>query len=177
MKIRNVILHVIRALAYLAFASLLLVAGFIGVLYSPWAQNLAREAIVNKLDGRDGKPKLSLDRLRLQFPLTLEGSGISLEQNGDTIMAAGQLNLSVELLPLLSDKVCVSELELQKALYVMGTPDSLMYMRIKADSLGLSSVLINLPEMGIELPDGSISGGKIAMVMRPDTGAPTPCQR
>lgn len=174
MKIRNVILPVIRAIAYIAFALFLFVVGLVGVLYSPWAQNIAREAIVNKLDGRDGKPKLTLDRLSLQFPLSLEGSGLLLEQDGDTIMAAKQLNLSAELLPLLAGNVRVSELQLQKALYVMGAPDSLMYMRIKADSLNLAPAVIHLPAMEINLQDGAMSGARIAMVMRPDTAAPTP---
>ena len=174
MKFRNIILTAVRAIAYIAFALVLFVVGLVGVLYSPWAQNIARIALVNKLDGRDGTPKLNLDELRLHFPLTLEGAGLTLEQNGDTIMSAERLEVSAELMPLLTGNAHISELQLQKALYVMGTPDSLMYMRINADSLGLSPAVIHLPTMGIDLQKGAISGGHVAMVMRPDTGLPTP---
>ena len=135
---------------------------------------MARVAIVDRLDGREGRPKLTLNELRLHFPLTLEGSGLALVQDGDTLMAAEKLRLSAQLLPLLAGKAYVSEARLQKALYVMGTPDSLMYMRIKADSIGLSPAVVNLTDMAIELPEGGLAGAKISMVMRPDTGAPTP---
>lgn len=174
MKFHNIILSIVRAAAYTAFALILFVCGIIAVLYSPWAQNMARVAIVDRLDGREGRPKLTLNELRLHFPLTLEGSGLALEQDGDTLMAAEKLRLSAQLLPLLAGKAYVSEARLQKALYVMGTPDSLMYMRIKADSIGLSPAVVNLTDMAIELPEGGLAGAKISMVMRPDTGAPTP---
>ena len=54
MEFRNIISATVRTIAYIAFALILFIFGLVGVLYSPWAQNIARVALVNKLDGSDG---------------------------------------------------------------------------------------------------------------------------
>lgn len=85
--------------------------------------------------------------------------------NGDTLVAAESINAKVALLPLLIGEAQIDEAELRGARYVMGAPDSAMYMVINADSLGLAPVSIGLSDMSINLENGAIRGGDLSMTL------------
>ncbi|MDE6196779.1 MAG: translocation/assembly module TamB [Muribaculaceae bacterium] len=144
------------------------------LLYSPWAQGLAREAVTSMMDGSDGGPALSVESFRLRFPLSVEARGIVMSQDGDTMMSAGGARVDIALLPLLDGQAKVRSVVLNDASYRIGGPDSTMYMTIVADSVGLSDAAVALADMSISLPDGAIRGGRMGIYLRPDTSAPTP---
>lgn len=174
MNIKSAIGSLSRILLYTFLAVVLLACGILGLVYSSWTQDLAREAIVKKMQGMPGDTRLSLDAFRLRFPLTLHLEGLALTQNGDTVIGARSLDADVKLLPLLAGKASLESALLTGGRYVIGTPDSLMYMTVRADSLVLSPATVALSDMDIALSDATISGGRLAMVIRPDTSAPTP---
>ena len=161
-----------RVIAYSLMALLLLVFGVLVLLYSPWAQDGLREALVKKMSTPESS--LKIDSFRLRFPLTVEANGFAMTSLGDTTMAASKLEVDVALLPLLAGEVKVKDLLARNARYVMGTPDSAMYMVITADSIAISPASVGLSDMDINLDEGIIKGGRLAMVMSPDTSAPKP---
>ena len=173
MNIRNAIGALSRILLYALLSVVLLVCGILGLVYSTWTQNLAREAIVGKMRDMPGGMSLALDAFRLHFPLRLEVDGLSLTQNGDTVIGASHFETDIRLLPLLRGRAEIENALLTDGRYVIGTPDSLMYMTVDADSLVLAPAGVALSDMDITLGDALISGGRLAMVIRPDTSAPT----
>lgn len=159
-------------MAYTVMALLLLVTGVVVMLYSPWAQDNLRIALLRKMNS--GDTELRLDSFRLRFPLTVEASGVAMISHGDTLMAASSLSADVALLPLFTGRVRVGEVLAENAAYRMGAPDSALYMVIDARRIALDGVGVCLSDMSIRLDDGLISGGRLAMLMNPDTTPPTP---
>lgn len=154
-------------MGFTLMALILFLAGVLLLVYSPWAQDNLREALVSRMSTDEST--LHVDSFRLRFPLRLEAGGVMMSDRTDTLMSAGSLKIDVALLPLLTGKVKVDKASLTDVRYRMGTPDSAMYMRIAADSLGLRPASVDLSDMAINLEDGSIRGGQLTMVMRPDT--------
>ncbi|MBD5233853.1 MAG: hypothetical protein HDS65_06700 [Bacteroidales bacterium] len=152
----------------MATALALLLCGLLILLYSPWSQSIIKEAITNKFNGSDGL-EIKLETFRLRFPLKLDLGGVSLVQNGDTMVVARSLSADVALLPLLKGEADITEASLYGAYYKMGSPDSAMYMTIQADTLNLAPVSVGLKDMDIKVKEGRIAGGRVAMTLNPDT--------
>ncbi|MDE6854074.1 MAG: hypothetical protein K2J38_03360, partial [Muribaculaceae bacterium] len=148
--------------------------GTLILIYSPWAQDVARQAVVSHFDGNDGKMRIQANSLRLRFPLSLEAEDVMLSQNGDTLMAAGRAEVQAAILPLFKGRADVKSIVLTDATYILGAPDSAMYMTIRADSIGIAPASVALADMAITVDDGTIHGGRLNMVMNPDTTAATP---
>ncbi len=176
MKAWSIIKRLVRLLGFTVLAAVLLLCGTVALLYSDWAQDKAKSAILKKMSTPSAH--LSLDRFSLDFPLDIEACGLALTTDGDTMVAASHIRADVALMPLLWGEAHVEELELIDARYRMGAPDSAMSMIIAADSLALSPVKVGLKDMSVVLDDGVIRGGRLGMIMNPDTStvASTPSE-
>lgn len=174
LKNRTLLSRIAAAVANVAIALLLFITGIIVVLYSPWAQELLRDAIVKKFNGQSGGIAVSLEAFRLRFPLNVDTEGVVVSIAGDTLVSARSANADIALLPLLSGVVKIKNASLAQAHYKMGASDSLMYMTVAADSITLSLAGIHLSDMAISIDNGMITGGRVAMFIRPDTAPPTP---
>lgn len=167
-------------MVYFITGIILFVCGVIIVLYSPWSQEMLREAVVNKFDGRSGL-SISLDEFSLHFPIELELGGLTVASGVDTVVSAHRAEIRASVLPLLQGEFVLSSAELQGIKYFLGAPDSAMYMVIRADSVGLKQASVHLADMGISLPDGAIRGGRVDMTLNTsstpqDTVASQPTQ-
>ncbi len=120
---------------------------------------------INKQEGME----LRLDDLRLKFPLDLEIAGVALVQNGDTMVTADTLRAKALLMPLLKGRVELEGAQLRNAYYQLGSPDSLMWMRLWAGDVTLDPATVELSSMDIRLTEGSITDGTVDMVLRQDT--------
>lgn len=167
MKAKNIIIKCFRAVGFGLMALVLLLAGVLMLAYSPWAQDNLRETLVSRISTPENR--LQFDSFRLRFPLRIEASGLVMSDASDTLVSARSVNVDVALLPLLAGKVNVDKAILTGVRYRMGTPDSAMYMKIAADSLGLSPASVKLSDMAINLERGTIRGGNLSMVMKADT--------
>lgn len=147
---------------------ILLALGVTALIYSPWSQNYIRERLTQKLNEHPGLT-FQFDDLRLRFPLRLDLQGVMLAQDGDTLIHAQHLNADVKLLPLISGNVVIRKAALADAYYRMGSPDSSMYMTIRAKSLLIRPATIDLKTLDICLDDANISHAIIDMTLRPDT--------
>ena len=125
---------------------------------------------MNKYSQRMDGTTISVSSFRLRFPLDLNLGDVLIVDKGDTMVTAGSIRAQVKLLPLLAGNVAVERLALRDVGFRMGGPDSLMYMTVKADSLGISPANVSLGStMEIDLEDGGIRGGEMALVLRTDT--------
>lgn len=165
MKAWSIIKRIVRLLGYTFLAVVLLLCGVVALLYSDWAQDNAREALLGKLSTPGGR--LSLDSFRLDFPLDLELGGLVFTTDGDTMIAASSMRADVALLPLLAGKAEVNDLDLRGLRYRMGGPDSVMCIDISADSLSLSPVSVALKDMAINIDRAGMRGLRYSMRMMP----------
>ncbi|MDE6240485.1 MAG: translocation/assembly module TamB domain-containing protein [Muribaculaceae bacterium] len=170
MKPVTVIRKIFKVLSLTIMAVVLLVVGTILALYSPWLQESLRSRIVEQMNRHEGVT-MTLDRFKVGFPLDLTLSGLSLVQQGDTVIAASELTASVSLWPLLKGEAKVSEIKLSDGRFVMGAPDSAMYMVVNARSLDLQPVSVRLENMAIDIEQGMLDGVTVDMVISPDTAA------
>jgi len=164
-KAWSIIKRIVRLLGYTFLAVVLLLCGVVALLYSDWAQENAREALLKKLS--TPAAQLSLDRFSLDFPLDLELEGLVFTSQGDTMIAASSLRADVGLLPLLAGKAEVSNLDLQGVRYRMGNPDSVMCIDIAADSLSLAPVSVGLKDMAINIDNAGMRNLRYTMQMMP----------
>jgi len=172
-KVSRIIAGTIRTLLYIVLAIFLLAAGLVGVLYSPWSQELVRKAIVEKASSLPGG-EFSLDAFSLRFPLKVQLRGLAVVAHGDTVIGAESLDADVALLPLLVGRARLDGATARGVRYQQGSPDSVMYMTLQADSVGLAPASVSLGDMDISLSDGTIAGARVAIYLKPDTSAPTP---
>ena len=159
--------------AYAVAAIVLLLCGISILLYSPWTQTLIRDGALKMLNKGEGL-EFALDSFRLRFPAIINLDGLLLKQNGDTLVAARSAHVDISLLPLLRGKVSINEALLSEARYRSGAPDSAMYMTIAADSIALAPASVTLSDMDINLEEGAIRGGRLALYLYPDTAEPKP---
>ncbi len=157
-----------RVFGWVILAIVLLALGVLLTLYSPWGQNKMRSGLLSFLNSREGV-EASMTSLRLKFPLDLTIEGMYLIQNGDTMLAANRIEADVELSPLFVGEVKARKLLLNAARFQLGNADSLMMMVIKADTLAVAPATVEIPKLNINLEKTEISGGKIALISRPDT--------
>ncbi len=170
MNAKSIFQGVAKTIGFVFIGLILLLCGLLIMIYSPWAQETAREALLNKYSQRTDGTTISVSSFRLRFPLDLNLGDVLIVDKGDTMVTAGSIRAQVKLLPLLAGNVAVERLALRDVGFRMGGPDSLMYMTVKADSLGISPANVSLGStMEIDLEDGGIRGGEMALVLRTDT--------
>lgn len=168
MKPLIIIRKIFKFIAFVMLVVLLLVAGAVAALYSPWLQDCMREKIVQRINSVEGL-SMTLDGFRLSFPIDLSLEGVSIAEFGDTIVAASSLDASVAIGPLLKGKLAVEDLNVNDGRFRMGAPDSTMFMTIEAHHIGLSPVTVALRDMAVDISRGVFDGATVAMTISPDT--------
>ena len=105
---------VFRCLLWLLLAIVALVVIIPVALYIPLVQDFAKNIAVEKLSESTGMD-ISLDRLRLRFPLNLSLEGLAIVEHGDTLIAARSAEASVAALPLFRSRIEIDDLDLSDA--------------------------------------------------------------
>ncbi|MDE6310211.1 MAG: translocation/assembly module TamB [Muribaculaceae bacterium] len=173
MKVKTVLRRIAGSLLGVLLGLVLLLTGTLMLLYSPWAQGLILKAVNEKFGHSDGM-SLSIESLRLSFPLNLALQGLKMEMEGGMNIAAESADLRVAVLPLLGGKADIERAVLIKGSYEMGGPDSALWLRIDADSLALDPARVALSTMDVDLENATIARGRMTLVMGTDTTPPTP---
>ena len=156
--LKKIMKHTLRTLAVLLLAVLLLPA----LLYVPAVQDLVRRkaaAYASQVLGME----LSVERLRLSFPLRLTVEGTLLRDGADTLLRCGRLSLDAALWPLLRREVVVDRFELRDlaARYA----DSLggMELHLAAGRFALEECRVGLPAHRVDLGTVSLSDADISL--------------
>lgn len=156
--LKKIMKHTLRTLAGLLLAVLLLPA----LLYVPAVQDLVRRKAA-AYASRALDMELSVERLRLSFPLRLTVEGTLLHDGADTLLRCGRLSLDAALWPLLRKEVVVDRFELRDlaARYA----DSLggMELRLAAGRFALEECRVGLPAHRVDLGTVSLSDADISL--------------
>lgn len=159
-------------LGFILLGIVLLLTGFIFLLYSPRIQDTIRTELLTRLNKEPGM-EARLDTLDIRFPLDVKLAGLMLASGGDTLVAARKAQLEIKPWGLLYGTAEVSRASLCDAFYKMGNADSLMEMTIRARELELRPASVGLASMAINIENGSINDGCVDMTIRPDTTTTT----
>lgn len=158
--------HTLRTLAVLLLAVLLLPA----LLYVPAVQDLVRRKAAAYASQALGM-ELSVERLRLSFPLRLTVEGTLLRDGADTLLRCGRLSLDAALWPLLRREVAVDRFELRDLAARYADSLAGMELRLAAGRFSLEECRVGLPAHRVDLGTVSLSGADISLDLRA-AGAP-----
>ena len=123
----------------------LLILLFMVLLYLPPVQRFAVDK-ASKWLSEEMNMDVSVKEFSLGFPLDLDMGGVVAVQNGDTLVDAGKLSLSVQLMPLFSGKVVVDNVQLDDI--NLNTKDMIQALALKGriGTLSLNADDIDLNE-------------------------------
>ncbi len=170
MRAKRIISRVWSAVKWTVAVVLIIITGGIIALYTPVAQDNIRRHAVELLNRQEGI-EARIDTLRLRFPLDLTIAGVSIVQDGDTLVAARRAEADVAVIPLFAGVADVRSLRLEDAYYRMGTPDSAMYLRLRAADAELKPARLRFSPMDISIEDGRLSGASVDITLSEDTTA------
>ena len=142
------------------------------LLYVPFVQDFARKVAIEKVHESTGMT-IDLSYLRLKFPLNLRLDSLKVvEVSGDTLLTAGEAEVSVGLIPLLHKQIEVRSIALRDASYRLGTPDSAMYLTAKISDFKAADTDMPLSFSRIALRDAVLDGADVTLVMKDTVTAP-----
>lgn len=174
-------LHIIKKVVLWTLAIVIALVVLIPVaLYIPAVQNLAKNIAVKELKKSAGLD-VTIDYLRLKFPLTLAVEGATVrEASGDTMVHAGDVGVDVAFLPLFRGRLDVKEARLSDVLYRLGNADSAMQVTARISSFVTRSTSSDLGFSDISIGNTVLDGADIVLLMKdtvtstaPDTAAAT----
>ena len=85
-------------LGFILLGIVLLLTGFIFLLYSPRIQDTIRTELLTRLNKEPGI-EARLDTLDIRFPLDVKLAGLMLASDGDTLVAARKAQLEIKAQP------------------------------------------------------------------------------
>ena len=137
------------------------------LLYIPVFQDWAVEQVSSYASEKTGMD-ISVDKVRLKFPLKLSVEGVqviqpndSIPQLKDTITNIGKIVADVKVLPLLKKRVEIDQLDFHDA--KINTSDFVKDARVKGNigSLSIKSHGIDLKNHTIRIDEGALADAKL----------------
>ncbi|MCM1292343.1 MAG: translocation/assembly module TamB [Bacteroides sp.] len=174
-------LHIVKKCAIWTILSLIvLVLIAPALLYIPFVQDFAKNIAVKELSRSTGM-EISLDRLRLKFPLRLSLDNLSAIQQGDTLLSARTADVDVRLLPLFKGQIDVTGADLEDAFYRLNNADSAIYLTAAIEHFSTKSTDLGFDMKRIDVGPTLLDGADITLILKdtvtttePDTTASKP---
>lgn len=168
--IRKIVKYTLLVLAVLLGLVLLLFAA----LYLPPVQDFIRKKAVAYVSENFGM-QLSMERLRLKFPLRLAiDHAQAVTEAGDTLFAFRTLRADVSLLPLLRKEVVVKQFTFGDASFHLADTLSAIDLKVRLREFALEADNIDLGAQEAHVPSIRLAGGEVRLALgeaRPDTTA------
>lgn len=156
-----------KSLLLIVMAVMLFVLGLVVTLYSGWAQDALRIALVDRVNRTDAL-EVRLAGFRLNFPLQVEVEGLSVVDKGDSLIALGYLDGRVALMPLLSGEVQLEKADVRGVYFRSGSCDSASLAVIRAGSACIAPARVRLEDMNIRLEKGALADASIDLYINPN---------
>ncbi|MBR3101517.1 MAG: translocation/assembly module TamB domain-containing protein [Muribaculaceae bacterium] len=136
-------------------------------LYIPWVQNIAKDYACEWASKKTGMD-ISVGRVLIKFPLDVSVDDVlALDQNGDTVLAAGNLTASVALKPLLEKCVEVDEAQLTDGQYRFEADDESLLLKARLKHCRVRGIDVDLKKNTVNVADGALRGGDVALEYLP----------
>ena len=130
------------------------------LLYIPAVQDFVRNKAVGYASRTLGMD-LSVERLRLSFPLRLSVDNTLLTDKGDTLLSCGHLSLDVAVWPLLRKEVAVRSLELAKLPAHYRDSTAGMDLKVAAGQFAVNDCRVGLPAKTVGISRIALTDGDV----------------
>ena len=130
------------------------------LLYIPAVQDFVRGKAVGYASRTLGMD-LSVERLRLSFPLRLSVDNTLLSDKGDTLLSCGHLSLEVAVWPLLRKEVAVRSLELAKLAAHYRDSTAGMDLKVAAGQFAVNDCRVGLPAKTVGISRIALTDGDV----------------
>ena len=130
------------------------------LLYIPAVQDFVRGKAVGYASRTLGMD-LSVERLRLSFPLRLSVDNTLLSDKGDTLLSCGHLSLDVAVWPLLRKEVAVRSLELAKLAAHYRDSTAGMDLKVAAGQFAVNDCRVGLPAKTVGISRIALTDGDV----------------
>lgn len=158
-KSKKIYIIILKVAACLLLCGVLLPV----LLYIPFIQDFAKNIAVKQVSEATGW-KLSLDRIRLRFPLSVGIDNLIIEQaENDTLLAAKELLVDVKLLPLIKKQIDVNSAELNDGKFSMLSDDESVSMYVTVDNCRFENTSVNLNDNSIKADEALLDGGYMTL--------------
>ncbi len=151
--------RLLKTLMWLVLTPILLLLLLIVLLYLPPVQRWAVDRASAWLS-EEMKMDVTVEHVRLSFPLDLEMGGMLAIQEGDTVLDAKSLEMSIQLLPLFSgkvevDKVCLEETKLNTRGIVesMQVKGNVGLLTLESHNIDLSTSVMHINHLNLRDAD------------------------
>lgn len=164
------ILHkLFKGLLWFFVGLIAVVVTAIVLVYVPVVQSAVQEFAVKKVSETTGL-RIGVGDFILRFPLAIEVRDVCVtEENGDTMVAAGELHADVRLLPLLRGNVSVADAGAKDVYYRLGTRDSSMFIVADVGIAEIKDAGVDLAESVISVDDVEVDGADVMLGLSNDT--------
>ena len=164
--------HITKKIGIIITIPILLIFILTAVLYLPAVQNKAKEIAVRYASKATGM-NISIEKIRLSFPLDLTVSGVGVTNTStDTLLAVEKLVVRIKMLPLIKQKIELDELTLQ---HTQLNSDTLIpNLKIKGyiGSLYVNAKNIDLKTEKATINKAVLQNSSLSLIMD-STSAPT----
>ena len=163
--------HVLLSILKWMFIGVLALVGLLCVLvYLPPVQDFAVRMAVKSVN-KSGTMHISVKKVRLTFPLDLAVDSLRMRMQGLDV-AAGRMDASVKVLPLLSGEIALWNVGARDARVNIGSPDSAMYMVTALNNARITDAAVRLSAQEINVGSIRGDGARVRMWLKPDSVAP-----
>ena len=157
-KIRKITAWVVGIL----FAFIILVPC---LLYIPIVQEGAKNLATSYVN-KNTAMKMDIGRIMLKFPLILNVERVLiLEENGDTMVYAGNADVKIKFLPLLKMKVDIQHVAVDDVVYNMTSEDGSMILGARVNHFKLVDSDVLLDKNEVNLRNAVLNGGSVKLIM------------
>ncbi|MDE6085760.1 MAG: hypothetical protein K2G40_05095 [Muribaculaceae bacterium] len=139
-------------------------------IYIPPVQDFVVKKVLTAVNSNPSM-HIAVDRFRLSPPLRLKADGVTVIQQGDTMVSVNNARIKVSVLPLLLGNVDVKNLALDGVKFNLGTPDSALYLTSAVNSGFIDGVSIGLTSHIIDIETIKVSGTDVFMNLKNDSTA------
>lgn len=161
-----------KAILWVGFGLISMVAAMVLALYSPWGGNAAA-TIVGALVS-DSTMTIRIGELDIDWPLRVRAGDIDLTMADGMRLRAKELEADLEPRDLLHMNLRMPRAAVSGLRLDMGAEDSLMCMRLSADRADLRTASVRLSDLHIAVDSALLCDGRMALTLNPDTAAIAP---
>lgn len=134
--------------------------------YIPPIQDAVLNKVAKELSKGENGIKIEYDKLRIHFPTHLEGKNLHVLLPGDIEAGIGYVDANIKLLPLLKTDISSDRIDIEKANFRLGSPDSSLYLIARIDTFSVDDISVDLKKTRINLKEGDVNGVDVSLLIK-----------
>jgi len=147
-----------------------LVILLVALIYVPFFQDYIKDIAIDKINSAQSGLHISLDKFRIRFPINLALDGLTVSDTaGDTMIHSEHIGIDIATLPLFTGRIDIREINIDRALYRLGSPDSAMFLMARIDRFAAGTISGPFSLNDLRIGKALLDGADITLNLRQDT--------